>query len=208
MPEMADSHPLQPGSPSQRDPDSELVAAARSGDRACLEELLRRHHDRIYTVCTRITGNPTDGADACQNALLAVVSGLGRFDGRARFSTWVYRVATNAALDEVRRQRRRPEPRDWTATEPVGMVHADLEATTDRVVVDAALAQLRPDQRAPVVLRDLGGLSYEDISDILGLAPGTVRSRIARGRASLARALAAVDAGNQPPDPDRQNHEG
>ncbi|MGH9277910.1 MAG: RNA polymerase sigma factor, partial [Acidimicrobiales bacterium] len=78
--------------------DSALVAAAQAGDRDALDALLRRHYDRLYAVCRRLTGDDADAADACQEALMAVVRGLPRYDARASFSTWAYRVATNAAL--------------------------------------------------------------------------------------------------------------
>lgn len=116
--------------------------------------------------------------------------GLPRFDGRSSFSTWAYRVATNATLDELRRRRRRPEPGlpgedDVTVggTPPASGSPAD--AVTARVDVNAALAQLPADFRAAVVLRDLCELSYEEIAGALGVPLGTVRSRIARGRAAL-----------------------
>ena len=118
--------------------------------------------------------------------------GLPRFDGRAAFGTWAYRIATNACLDELRRRRRRPEPvlpdldRDsgWSADDP------DLgSVVTDRLTVDAALAQLPVEFRAAVVLRDVCRLDYAEIAEVLDIPPGTVRSRIARGRAVLARHL-------------------
>jgi RNA polymerase sigma-70 factor (ECF subfamily) len=92
--------------------DVELVTAAQSGDRAALEQLLRRHHDRVRALARRLCGNDADAADATQEALLAIVRGIGRFDQRAAFGTWVYRVATNACLDELRRRARRPVPAD------------------------------------------------------------------------------------------------
>ena len=88
--------------------DRALVAAAQGGDRASLDTLLRRHYDRIYAVCRRVIGHDADAADAAQEAMIAVVRGLGRFDGRSSFGTWIYRIATNASLDELRRKRRRP----------------------------------------------------------------------------------------------------
>ena len=86
------------------------MAAARDGDRAALDSLLRRHHDRIAAVCRRLCGNDADAADATQEALIAIVRGLPRYDGRSAFSTWAYRVATNACLDELRRRGWRPVP--------------------------------------------------------------------------------------------------
>ena len=100
------------------DDDATLVKAAQAGDRAALDALLRRHHDRIYALCRRMTGNDADALDATQEALIAVVRGVARFDGRAAFSTWVYRVATNACLDELRRRGRRPEPVAPTTMRP------------------------------------------------------------------------------------------
>jgi RNA polymerase sigma-70 factor, ECF subfamily len=167
--------------------DAELVAAASAGDRRALDALLRRHYDRLYAVCRRLAGNDADAADATQEALLAIVRGLGRFDGRSSFTTWSYRVATNACLDELRRRRRRPEPRSDHVAEPVTAA-ADGQ-TDDRLLLDAALLQLDEEFRVAVVLRDVGGLDYAQIAEVLQIPPGTVRSRIARGRRHLARLL-------------------
>ena len=170
--------------------DGALVAAAQDGDRAALDRLLRRHHDRIHALCRRICGNDADAEDATQEALIAVVRGLGRFDGRAAFATWSYRIATNACLDELRRRRRRPDPGLPDLERVTGGDVPSLDTTvTDQLVVDAALADLPPEFRAAVVLRDVCRLDYAEISDVLGIPPGTVRSRIARGRAALARGL-------------------
>jgi RNA polymerase sigma-70 factor (ECF subfamily) len=151
----------------------------------------------VYAVCRRLAGNDADALDAAQEALLALVRGLPRFDGRAAFSTWAYRVATNACLDELRRRRRRPEPglpaRDRAADDP------PLDtATADRLDLDAALAMIPEEFRVAVVLRDQLGCDYAEIAEILDVPPGTVRSRIARGRAALARRL-----GNPAAPPDR-----
>jgi RNA polymerase sigma-70 factor, ECF subfamily len=126
---------------------------------------------------------------------------LPRFDGRAAFTTWSYRVATNAALDELRRRGRRPTPglpeldgRTLPAT-PASAIEG---LVADRLDVDAAVARLSEEFRAAVVLRDLCDLEYAEISEILGVPPGTVRSRIARGRGQLADLI-----GNPMPAPDR-----
>jgi RNA polymerase sigma-70 factor, ECF subfamily len=143
---------------------------------------------------------------------VAVVRGLPRFDGRSQFSTWVYRVAVNASLDELRRRRRRPEPGledDGRAggvsvmAELAGTEQLDPETSADRLDVDAAVRRLSPEFRAAVVLRDLCGLDYAEIADVLGVPPGTVRSRIARGRAALVPML----AGNRPSDVDRPTNQ-
>ena len=114
-----------------------------------MDALLRRHYDRIFALCRRMTGSDADGADAAQEALIAIVRGLPRFDGRARFSTWVYRVATNVCLDELRRQRRRPVPGlgdadEAAAADPMDDVPLLEDRVGDRIDIDAALATLPP----------------------------------------------------------------
>src|SRR6185295_19418607 len=109
-----------------------------------------------------------------------------RFDGTSRFSTWAYRVAVNRTLDELRRRSRRPTVDIDSVTI---VVRSDAGAVAERVDVDAALLQLPVDFRAAVVLRDLCGLDYAEIAEVLAIPPGTVRSRIARGRAALADQL-------------------
>ncbi|MDQ2650061.1 MAG: sigma-70 family RNA polymerase sigma factor [Actinomycetota bacterium] len=175
--------------------DLALVEAARAGDRQALDTLLRRHHDRLLNLCRRLAGNEADALDATQEALLAIVRGLPRFDGRAAFSTWAYRVTTNACLDELRRRRRRPvlglpddEP-DHGRGGPIAAAEPGIDGLGDRMAIERALADLPIEFRAPVVLRDLCDLDYAEIGATLGIPAGTVRSRIARGRAQLARVL-------------------
>jgi RNA polymerase sigma-70 factor, ECF subfamily len=185
--------------------DRELVTAAQAGDRAAMETLLRRHYDRINALCRRITGSEADGADATQEALIAVVKGLPRFDGRAQFSTWAYRVATNVCLDELRRKRRRPVTSfgdgNQAVAEPMDDVPLLDDRVGDRLDIDAALAKLPADFRAAVVLRDVCQLDYAEIGQVLGIPAGTVRSRIARGRAAVAAMLS--ESRNPDPPPQR-----
>lgn len=182
--------------------DEDLVVAAQAGDRGAMETLLRRHHDRIWAVCRRLAGNDADAADATQEAMLLIVRRLHTFDGRSKFTTWAHRVATNACLDELRRRRRRPDPGLPDDDPDDGHTTVDraeplADAVADRITVDDALAHLPDEFRIPVVLRDLGGHGYAEISAILGVPPGTVRSRIARGRSRLAELL-RPDPGNLP----------
>jgi RNA polymerase sigma-70 factor (ECF subfamily) len=190
--------------PSAAD-DERLAAAASGGDRTALEELLRRHQPKMYAVCRRIVGSDADAADVTQDALIAIVRGITRFDGRASFSTWAYRIATNAALDELRRRRRRAQPSAEVAE--LGDRSPATSASTpghdqqvaDRMAIDAALATLPDDYRAAVVLRDVADLDYAAIATVLGIPAGTVRSRIARGRAALAAVLGNPAAGSPRP---------
>ena len=183
------------------DPDAELVTAAQRGDRAALDRLLRRHVDRVHGLSRRLMGSEADAADAAQEALIAAVRGLPRFDGRSTFSTWLYRITTNSCLDELRRRSRRPDPMaDLPEPRPGGATMASVVA--DRLDIDSALRSLPVEFRAAVVLRDLCELDYAEIADVLGIPPGTVRSRIARGRAGLSRAL-----GNPEPTSERPSNE-
>lgn len=182
--------------------DAELVSAARRGDPDALEKLLRRHHDRLHRLCRRLCPDRGDAEDATQEALIAIVRGLERYDGRAAFTTWSYRVATNACLDQLRRRGRRPVPADPglhadgapapAATEP-GVAPVDpgdhAVASEARATIADALDALPEEFRTPVVLRDVADLDYAEIAALLDLPPGTVRSRISRGRARLAELL-------------------
>jgi RNA polymerase sigma-70 factor (ECF subfamily) len=180
------------------------VSAAQAGDRAALDALLRRHYDRLFALCRRVMGNQADAADAAQEAMIALVRGLPRFDGRASFSTWSYRVATNACLDELRRRRRRPDPGLPDDEGPTVVADPSAPAMADQIVarltVDEAMRDLPPEFRAAVVLRDVCALDYAEIAEVLEIPPGTVRSRIARGRSLLAARI----GGNPAPDPERQ----
>lgn len=191
--------------------DRALVSAAQAGDRAALDTLLRRHHDRIHALCRRLAGNEADALDATQEALIAIARGLRRFDGRAAFSTWAYRVTTNACLDELRRRRRRPTPGLPEDLDDLGghQRHAlgapapGIEGLADRLAIDTALSRLPEEFRVVVVLRDLCDLDYAEIAAVLDIPPGTVRSRIARGRSQLADHLGDW---NQPGEPGRPSH--
>ncbi len=194
-----------------RHDDAELVRAAQAGDRAAMDALLRRHYDRVHAVCRRIAGSTRDADDATQEAMISIVRAIGRFDGRSAFSTWTYRIATNAALDELRRRNRRPQlqvvddtgrPRD--EVDPAAQRH--VEGVVDRQSIDDALDALPEDFRVAVVLRDVADLDYAEIAEALDIPVGTVKSRIARGRGHLADLLG--NQGDRPrrptDDPDDQ----
>jgi RNA polymerase sigma-70 factor, ECF subfamily len=155
-------------------------------------------------VCRRVLGDPDDALDATQEAMIAIVRGIGHFDGRSAFTTWLYRVATNAALDEGRRKARRAHPVDVESDSNAGVsaTASHEDAVGARLDVDAALCELPEEFRVVVVLRDLCDLDYAEIAEVLDVPPGTVRSRIARGRAALARIL-----GNSPPATERPSAE-
>lgn len=178
--------------------DRELVAAARAGDRFALDQLLRRHYDRIHAITRRIAGGTRDADDACQEALIKIVRNLPKFDGRSSFGTWAYRIATNAALDELRKRKRRPalqlvDDGSDESTTPIDPVDerstARVEAIADRLAIDEALDDIDEDFRTVVVMRDIADLDYAEIAEVLDIPVGTVKSRIARGRRQLAAKL-------------------
>ena len=173
--------------------DAALVEAARRGDRRALDVLLRRHYERVWTICRRLAGNDDDALDAAQEALIVLVRRIDRYDGRAAFTTWMYRVVTNACVDELRRRGRRPVPVREVPERPADRPGPD-ERVADQMAVDAGLAHVPLEFRAALVLRDACDLDYGQIAEILDIPPGTVRSRIARGRAALVDAL----SGNHP----------
>lgn len=152
----------------------------------------------------RIAGATRDADDATQEALIKIVRSLPKFDGRSSFGTWAYRIATNAALDELRKRKRRPAlhaVRDDDSGE-INLELVDelsertIESVADRLAIDEALEDLPDDFRSAVILRDVGDLDYSEIADVLDIPVGTVKSRIARGRRMLADNLRLDDHPN------------
>lgn len=175
---------------------------------------MRRHYDRLYAVCYRLAGNDADAADGCQEALIAIARGLPNFDGRSSFKTWTYRVATNACLDELRRRKRRPQPVEEiseTALDPDSNLTRSAERhsegpagqLSDQITLQQALSKLPDEFRIPVLLRDVTGMDYHEIGETLQIPPGTVRSRIARGRRKLADLIGNQNAPDQRPNKQR-----
>ncbi len=170
--------------------DAELVDAARAGDRMAMEQLLARHYDRIHAITRRITANAADADDAAQETLIKIVRSLDGFDHRSSVSTWIHRIATNTALDEIRRRSRRPALS--AVADPGSQIERidehstiEIEGFADQAILDGAIAELPDDQRAALVLRDAIGLDYQEIAEVLDIAPGTVKSRISRARQRL-----------------------
>jgi RNA polymerase sigma-70 factor (ECF subfamily) len=140
--------------------------------------------------------------------MIRIVRALDRFDGRASFATWTFRIATNAALDELRKRGRRPQlhvasgegDEAWAERERAD-THAQrtVEGVADRIAIQAALAELPEEFRVPVVMRDVGDLDYAEIAEALHVPIGTVKSRIARGRRMLVDRLGNRDDPSQRP---------
>ena len=179
-------------------PDAELLRRHVEGDPEAFTRLVTRHQDRLWAVALRTMRDPEDAADALQDAYLSAFRRADTFRGDAAVTTWLHRVVVNACLDRLRAQRSRaadPLPEGLDRDADLGVAPADpVEAAEDRETVAAALARLNPDQRAALVLVDMQGYSVEEAAAVLGCAPGTVKSRCARGRTRLAPLLAGVRA--------------
>ena len=178
--------------------DDLVLTRAQKGDTAALDAVLRHHYDAIRSICHRIVINSADAEDATQMALISVARALPSFDRRASLSTWIYRIATNAALDELRRISRRPVP---TQDSAIDRAQPDTTGDVDtQMLIADALGGVAPEYRVVLVLRHVADLDYEEIATILDIPIGTVRSRLARGRTQLTEIV-----GNQFPAPQRHN---
>jgi RNA polymerase sigma-70 factor (ECF subfamily) len=181
------------------DPDRELVARWHAGDLAAFETLVHRYQDRVYRLLYRMLGSAADAEDAAQETFLNLHRHGHRFRGEARFSTFVYRVAANTALNRRRtlgRSRARIDKlaeRQATGHDLPTAPPAPDQAAFGlelRERVHEALATLPEKLRLPLVLFDIEGLPYAEVSDVLGIAEGTVKSRIHRARLALRDQLA------------------
>jgi RNA polymerase sigma-70 factor (ECF subfamily) len=174
------------------DTDLELVERHRYGDRAAFEQIYRRHAEMVFNLAFRMTGDREEAADVSQETFLRVHRYCGRFRGRSSLKTWIYRVTVNCCRSRFRRNQ------NWRtrilsgALETVEQVPDTRRGPEDRTLardrgetVTCALRRLPEPFREAVILRDLEGLTYEEIANVLGVRIGTVRSRIARGRDRL-----------------------
>ncbi len=172
-----------------------LAERHRYGDPAAFEEIYRTHEEMVFNLCLRLSGDRERAADLSQEVFLRVYRHLGKFQGRSSLKTWVYRVALNHCRSRL--ARRRPPSRPGEDDEERLARVADSRrgpeekalANDEARRVERALAGLPRPFREAVVLRDLEGLAYDEIAEVLGTRLGTVRSRIARGRGMLREAL-------------------
>lgn len=177
------------------DPDSALASKASRGDLAAFEALVERHQPRLTTLAARLLGSPADAADAVQETLVRAWLALPRFRGEAKFSTWITRICLNAVHDQRERRGRLADPDVPEEADPRdGFEASELSGELQR-----ALAAIDVVFREAVVLYDILGCSYHEIAELTGIAEGTVKSRIYRGRAELARQFAGGDAGTSGP---------
>ncbi len=178
-----------------------LVKKAQKGDRLAFEELMDSYFKRIYSIAYRMAGNADDASDMTQEVMLKLYRNIKSFGGNSRFSTWVYRVATNTCLDELKKLRRHASySLDNEIETDEGSITTEVEDTSPtpeqraeqselKELVAKALGKLGDEHKTVLILRDIQGLSYDEIARILGCSEGTVKSRISRGRANLKNIL-------------------
>lgn len=167
------------------------IASARNGDEAAFGELVQKYQKRVYALTVRMCPTPELAEEAAQEAFLSAWQGLPFFRGDAAFSTWLYRLASNACVDLLRKERRHQGTS--LDDDAVGAGIPDTKPTPEeaaetkelRAQIEAGLRQLSPEHRAVLILREIQQLNYEEIADALSLDLGTVKSRISRGRRQL-----------------------
>jgi len=184
--------------------DAELVSRFKEGDRSAYTEIVRRYQDRVYSMCLRWMRNDQVAREVSQDVFLALYRSLAKFRGDAQLSTWIYRVVINHCKNKKLYRRRRhvdfheplegkratddDQPARQFAHEGPG-TDAQTHQSEAEILVREALESLDEEQRTIIVLRDVEDLGYEEIAELLGLARGTVKSRLHRARAQLAKVL-------------------
>ncbi len=173
--------------------DRELVARAVAGDVDAFDELIRRHSGRVYGLLVRLLGNPASAEDVAQETFVRAWRALPSFRGDALFSTWLYRIAANEASRLLAKETRRRELPIDDALEEIPDLSADPSVTAElgdlQAHVERCVAELPPDYRASVVLRDVEGLTNEEAAEVLGIGVRNLKSRLHRGRMAVRRCL-------------------
>jgi RNA polymerase sigma-70 factor (ECF subfamily) len=181
--------------------EQELLKRAKAGDVAAFEELVEGYQKKLFSLAYRIVGNPEDAADMVQEALIRIFRSIAKFKEQSSFSTWIYRITTNVCLDELRKRKNKKEfsldqeihgedgdmKRQIRSDEMLPDDLAEQEELRD--IVNNAINSLPEDQRIVISLRDIQGLTYSEISQVLNCPEGTVKSRINRARNALKNVL-------------------
>lgn len=184
-----------------REEEARLIREIRAGDGDAFETLVREHQTRVYNLALRMTGDPEDAMDVSQETFLKAWRTLGKYRGDCSLGSWLYRIASNLSIDLLRKNKRRQREKIVSLEDPgedgrplevpdLGEEpQTILEREENRRAVWACLEKLPEEQRLILVLRDVNGLSYEEIGAAMDLELGTVKSRIFRARERLANLL-------------------
>jgi RNA polymerase sigma-70 factor (ECF subfamily) len=168
------------------EPHPQVVAKARRGDPVAFESLVRAYQGDVWRLCVHLLGNAAMADDVTQDAFIRAFRFLHRYRGDAKFSTWLFSIARNCALDEIRRNQRRRKVADIVEAQPErAPVRAELG-----IEVREAVTSLPLELREPLVMIDILGLSYAEVAETMDVPVGTVKSRVHRARDSVARVLA------------------
>ena len=176
--------------------DRQVIEACRQGDRAAFQLLFETYKDKVFSIAVYSSGGDRSVADdVTQQIFLKLFTAIRQFRGDSEFTTWLYRLVVNACLDE-RRRRKRLLP----LGETVAMKSSDRKSQEKQYarleiseVVQAAIAELKPKFRLPILLKYIEGLSYEEIASVMGCSKGTVASRLNRGHSQLAKRLSHLN---------------
>ena len=178
--------------------EKELILLLQQGDESAFEAILRLYEKKVYTLCRRMCGNDEDAQEAAQDAFLALWRSVKSFRGEASLSTWLYRLATNACIDLLRRNKRGgervsldDEETTFELSDPSPLPEQVVERRETQRLIEEGLAALPEEYRAILLLREAEGLSYAEIADAMHIELGTVKSRISRGRVLLRNYLTA-----------------
>jgi RNA polymerase sigma-70 factor (ECF subfamily) len=181
--------------------DEELVAAVLAGDRERFGDLVERYQARLVNYLFRLLRNPDDAHDLAQEVLVKVYQALDRFDPQFRFSTWLFRIAQNSAIDQIRRRRfrlvslsaeggeREGEGHDWDLPAPERGPYGELRNRERGDAIQEAIDSLPWEYRELILLRHMGELPYEEIARMKGMPLGTVKNKLFRGRQMLKEKL-------------------
>jgi len=181
--------------------DEVLIEKTRRGDQAAFQALVEKYQRRIYAVAYGLLGNREDALDAVQEAFIKVYRSLDRFKGKSSFYTWLYRIATNTAIDLGRKASRREqiefreeiEADEEKGDYPVAPTSEDPASALMKKelgdLIEKAIQKLPPEQRTAIVLREIEGLSYREIAKVMRCSQGTVMSRLHYGRKKLQELL-------------------
>ena len=184
--------------------EERLVTLAQRGDRRAFEELVRIYADRLHAVVLRLCATPHDAEEITQEAFLRAWRAIARFDGRSQFFTWLYRIGVNEAKRRADRSQARvrvvsiDEAQLPELPDPRGAPESRAQQSEVRVALERAVRALPIDYRAPLVLRDIEGLSTREAAEVLGVSEAALKSRLHRARASVRKAL--EDRSPQGPD--------